>query len=1573
MFYYFGYGSNMSARALKAKGVTPLSAEPAILEDWRLTFNMPDFFLIEGGTGNIETASGHAVHGVLYSCRSEHLEVLDELEAVGVAYRRVKTMVSTYSGRSVSAYVYVGIAERLKEGYQPSRRYLNILVQGAEQMQLDPAYVKLLKALEVRPDPVFRPFHFPSRPARIFSKEELKQQPFHTALAGAVFDMSQARPEHHYIRDFFAGKDMTLFFLKRMDSSTGQESLEEIFKGKISDEQKRYLTNYLHEFEREYQFVGQMDYRLDLSRNKQRLKSSPKKPSQEVPTRAVLTQAERINKAVGHENLGFLSIARGFMPLFDPKASLPQPFEAWDKLVAELPELYRDLELRRAIEALPVLEASEDKLGDAYLLRAASVLAMLAHAYTYVETDLPTSLPASLADPWAEVRRRLGREQAVLSYIDLIVYNWRFIDAAAEDPFRLENMRLMIPTVCNQEEQHFYLTQTEILARCAPIIGAIVRAQEAVKLDDKLALHDELNIIIRCLSRVVHEVLPKINPNAASQLYVDPVVWAKTVAPFAVPMQPGLQGPSGTSSPIFNLLDSFFGRQKHGTFLGKEIKALRSSYPVFWQDFIEASAQISIPEYVRSKDDESLKGLFKEAFEIYAGRNGFLGRHRMKVFGYLEIAFKVGRSVTIGGFAGLFKDRTWEQVDAELEYSRLERLESFPSRCHYGTIKSVGQTHHSGPQNVKHVVIDVAAAGIRYAPGDRCGILPENSDELIEKTLAALESNGSDQIILTEEWVQAAQLRYGYEGATHLDLRTFLRFAKIRPVVPRLAEALHAITQNKTLADAIKQQNTARWELWDLLALLKAEGFDPTRLWRSDYHSPAHIARVVPPEQFRMYSISSAMETQETASEIHLTVGRVRYQAEAGDGQLTGRLGTASNFLATTSGRKGPISFIIDHPPRFCLPQDPSTPLIMIAGGTGFAPFRSFLASRMHNKDNGPAWIILGLPSRDYFYYQDDLIPGLAQGSLRLDVIFSQEDSRPVFQKSSANHGSFSYELAPRSHIQDLILQEEITQQLWKMLQKPENGGQGAYLYICGRTRFAKAIVEALERGFSRFFEGSPAARRLAAHESLCQTAAEGRFMQEVFTHARAWETERRQIDISTVVDHNNRARGYWLIIDNVVYDMSDFIGMHPGGATVLINYCGLDATQGFMKVHQGHSEIEAIRDMYEIGVVRQLDFKGVARSIVLKDQARAVVGLSALYRKWVNILFLVVEMENALYFDQSLQRSVTTRSEAAVDRTPYKIQRCIETHRRFLQSYAQELGGRPFIEIWELTSQMQASPNLASASGTPASPTGGETLWMRDVMAAIHEGPDARFPAALAEAMERGLESLRAGDSGLNPALELACSKLEELDRKLLTTIKRRLRSGTELFERYQERTLDEGAEALIAELRQIPTAFETYYRQARHLFKEMGWEHPPEVKNFVIGSWQPEESQTLLSDEFWTVEEQVKERVVILRRTPTPVDSIEMLIASNERVIGLMQLKHRQFGIIVDMRQAPQRNDADFENAMLKLRVAVATNFMRVAVLLESATGVLQVNRIGRNDGAETFATLNEFAALRFAKGAA
>ncbi|KAI1738499.1 mitochondrial cytochrome-like protein b2 [Xylaria scruposa] len=41
-----------------------------------------------------------------------------------------------------------------------------------------------------------------------------------------------------------------------------------------------------------------------------------------------------------------------------------------------------------------------------------------------------------------------------------------------------------------------------------------------------------------------------------------------------------------------------------------------------------------------------------------------------------------------------------------------------------------------------------------------------------------------------------------------------------------------------------------------------------------------------------------------------------------------------------------------------------------------------------------------------------------------------------------------------------------------------------------------------------------------------------------------------------------------WLVVDDVVYDMSEFATEHPGGVGVLLNYAGRDATATYSKVH---------------------------------------------------------------------------------------------------------------------------------------------------------------------------------------------------------------------------------------------------------------------------------------------------------------------------------------------------------------------------------------------------------------------
>ena len=261
MFHYFGFGSNMNLTSMRAKGVQPLNSRPAILHGWRLRFNVQHFFRHEGGVGNIErsTKAQDYVLGVLHDCPDEALQSLDAMEALGHGYDRI-TLAVEADGEQIPAYTYVGMPEFIDDSCLPSQRYLNIVVKGAHAAGLDADYVQQLEQHPVHqpePYPLFTP---PSGDYPVFNAASLAKEPLYTALFGAVFNMSESRPLHQYLRAFFAGRDMTLFHLKRLDSSDGNESLDDIRLGRLNETQLQYLNSYLNEYAREYRYVGRYVY-----------------------------------------------------------------------------------------------------------------------------------------------------------------------------------------------------------------------------------------------------------------------------------------------------------------------------------------------------------------------------------------------------------------------------------------------------------------------------------------------------------------------------------------------------------------------------------------------------------------------------------------------------------------------------------------------------------------------------------------------------------------------------------------------------------------------------------------------------------------------------------------------------------------------------------------------------------------------------------------------------------------------------------------------------------------------------------------------------------------------------------------------------------------------------------------------------------------------------------------------------------------------------------------------------------------------------------------------------------------
>ena len=129
------------------------------------------------------------------------------------------------------------------------------------------------------------------------------------------------------------------------------------------------------------------------------------------------------------------------------------------------------------------------------------------------------------------------------------------------------------------------------------------------------------------------------------------------------------------------------------------------------------------------------------------------------------------------------------------------------------------------------------------------------------------------------------------------------------------------------------------------------------------------------------------------------------------------------------------------------LPEDPSTVHIMVATGTGIAPFRSYVR-RFFCEDvpnynfKGLAWLFMGVANSDAKLYDDEFQALIARypDQFRLDYALSREQNNSKGGKM---------------YIQDKV--EEYKDQVFDLLNN------GAHMYFCGLKGKMPGILDMLE------------------------------------------------------------------------------------------------------------------------------------------------------------------------------------------------------------------------------------------------------------------------------------------------------------------------------------------------------------------------------------------------------------------------------------------------------------------------------------------------------------------------------
>ncbi|MFP7355330.1 NADPH-dependent assimilatory sulfite reductase flavoprotein subunit [Klebsiella pasteurii] len=352
-------------------------------------------------------------------------------------------------------------------------------------------------------------------------------------------------------------------------------------------------------------------------------------------------------------------------------------------------------------------------------------------------------------------------------------------------------------------------------------------------------------------------------------------------------------------------------------------------------------------------------------------------------------------------------------------------------------------TGRDSEKDVRHIEIDLGDSGLRYQPGDALGVWYQNDPALVKELVELLWLTGTEPVTVDGKMLPLAEaLEWHFEltvntGNIVENYATLTRSESLLPLVGDKAQLQH-YAATTPIVDMVR--------------------FSPAQL---DAQALVDLLRPLTP---RLYSIASSQA--EVESEVHVTVGVVRYDIEG-----RARAGGASSFLADRVEEDGEVRIFIEHNDNFRLPANPQTPVIMIGPGTGIAPFRAFMQQRAAEGAEGKNWLFFGNPHfTEDFLYQVEWQSYVKEGVLsRIDLAWSRDQQQKVY-------------------VQDKLREQGA--ELWRWIN------DGAHIYVCGdANRMAKDVEQTLLEVIAEY--GAMDAE--AADEFLSELRVERRYQRDVY------------------------------------------------------------------------------------------------------------------------------------------------------------------------------------------------------------------------------------------------------------------------------------------------------------------------------------------------------------------------------------------------------------------------------------------------------------------------------------------
>jgi hypothetical protein len=184
--------------------------------------------------------------------------------------------------------------------------------------------------------------------------------------------------------------------------------------------------------------------------------------------------------------------------------------------------------------------------------------------------------------------------------------------------------------------------------------------------------------------------------------------------------------------------------------------------------------------------------------------------------------------------------------------------------------------------------------------------------------------------------------------------------------------------------------------------------------------------------------------------------------------------------------------------------------------------------------------------------------------------------------------------------------------------------------------------------------------------------------------------------------------------------------------------------------------------------------------------------------------LYLIVEMENALANEVSFLGRSTTRGENPQEFTPLKVHLLAEAHTRFIALFLDGVLGEELDMLWATT--------------TGLGDRQGHNRWMQRSIQELRASQSAQV--ARHNHLQEWLEAWRSEKETISAsprgqAIRELCLLITAENQRCFNDLKLAIRTGVQVFEKYEAQVIEQGGTELLTALRQIPQVIQAYYER--------------------------------------------------------------------------------------------------------------------------------------------------------------